>query len=386
MSDNLIVDLFCGCGGFSLGAHLAGFETALAVDVDPTLSGAFKLNFPAARVWKFDLAKTSPGKLRDLVGFNRLAGVIAGPPCQGFSFIGKRQQDDPRNDLVRHCLKLVAGLEPKFFAVENVPGILLGDARRRLDEALELVAHRYEVLEPTVSDAADFGAATRRPRVLVIGYDPNCLDPLTVEDILGAGNAEPATVRETIADLPGPAAGERDEHGFEWVEYPDPEGAPVGGFAARARAAPPEGLGWNVANTMLSCGRVSGVMPTAHADAVARRFDQTPPGNKEPISKFPRLDWNGQCPTLRAGTGADRGRYQSVRPIHPEEPRVVTVREAARLQGFPDWFAFHPTKWHSFRMIGNSVSPLLARGVLELIASRMRISGRAERQAAPAAA
>jgi DNA (cytosine-5)-methyltransferase 1 len=74
---------------------------------------------------------------------------------------------------------------------------------------------------------------------------------------------------------------------------------------------------------------------------------------------------------LRAGTGSDHGSYQSVRPIHPAEPRVITVREAARLQGFPDRFRFHPTVWHSFRMIGNSVSPIMAQAIFSLIGDRM---------------
>jgi DNA (cytosine-5)-methyltransferase 1 len=89
-----------------------------------------------------------------------------------------------------------------------------------------------------------------------------------------------------------------------------------------------------------------------------------------------RLAWGGQSPTIRAGTGADRGSYQSVRPIHPSEPRVITVREAARLQGFPDAFRFHPTVWHSFRMIGNSVSPIIAHRLLSLIRDRL-INGHA---------
>nr|WP_249812095.1 DNA cytosine methyltransferase [Bradyrhizobium sp. 188] len=95
------------------------------------------------------------------------------------------------------------------------------------------------------------------------------------------------------------------------------------------------------------------------------------PGEIDSVGRHPRLSWEGQCPNLRAGTGKDKGSYQAVRPIHPEEDRVITVREAARLQGFPDSFRFHPTVWHSFRMIGNSVSPIIAQAILSLIAERM---------------
>src|SRR3546814_16995927 len=90
------------------------------------------------------------------------------------------------------------------------------------------------------------------------------------------------------------------------------------------------------------------------------RFIETAQGKVEPVSHYPKLAWSGQCPTLRAGTGAEKGSFQAMRPIHPTQPRVITVREGARLQGFPDWFMFHPTKWHSFRMIGNSVSPIVS--------------------------
>jgi len=82
------------------------------------------------------------------------------------------------------------------------------------------------------------------------------------------------------------------------------------------------------------------------------------------ISKARRLDVEGLCPTLRAGTGPERGSFQAVRPIHPRAPRVISPREAARLQGFPDWFVFDHTKWHAFRQIGNSVSPLVSEFAL----------------------
>ena len=90
-------------------------------------------------------------------------------------------------------------------------------------------------------------------------------------------------------------------------------------------------------------------------------------GEQDPISKSVKLDPFGFCPTLRAGTGRDKGSFQAVRPIHFLSPRVITPREAARLQGFPDWFVFDKTKWHSFRQIGNSVSPLVAEQILSIL-------------------
>ena len=137
------------------------------------------------------------------------------------------------------------------------------------------------------------------------------------------------------------------------------------------RAVPTAGLGSSEAILQLEAGKVSGCWATRHTDAVVARFEETEPGCLEPISRYPRLSLDGLCPTLRAGTGKDRGSYQAMRPIHPVDPRVITVREAARLQGFPDWFVFHPTKWHSFRMIGNSVPPPVAKGIMSVVASAL---------------
>ena len=117
---------------------------------------------------------------------------------------------------------------------------------------------------------------------------------------------------------------------------------------------------------------------TAHSLEVAKRYAKTKCGKYDSISKSYRLDPDGFCPTLRAGTGPDQGSFQAVRPIHPTEARVITPREAARLQGFPDWFQFSPTKWHSFRQIGNSVSPILAERILSVIAKSLGISSALE--------
>jgi DNA (cytosine-5)-methyltransferase 1 len=97
------------------------------------------------------------------------------------------------------------------------------------------------------------------------------------------------------------------------------------------------------------------------------RFASTPHGKIESISRFHKLDPDGLCNTLRAGTPSNKGAFTSPRPIHPFIPRCITVREAARLHSYPDWFRFHPTKWHGFRQIGNSVPPLLAQAVAEEI-------------------
>jgi DNA (cytosine-5)-methyltransferase 1 len=100
---------------------------------------------------------------------------------------------------------------------------------------------------------------------------------------------------------------------------------------------------------------------TRHTEDAVARFRATLPGQEEKISRYYRLTLDGQARTLRAGTGRERGAFTSPRPIHPTQPRTITVREAARLHSFPDWFRFHVTNWHGHRQVGNSVPPLLAK-------------------------
>ena len=141
-----------------------------------------------------------------------------------------------------------------------------------------------------------------------------------------------------------------------------------GYYASRLHGYIPLGVGDKVALERLrNERRASGFLGTVHSTMVAERYAVTECGKYDKISRSYRLHPNGFCPTLRAGTGPDHGSFQAVRPLHPTEARVITPREAARLQGFPDWFQFSPTKWHSFRQIGSSVSPILAERVLSVI-------------------
>ncbi|MDJ0776158.1 MAG: DNA cytosine methyltransferase, partial [Mastigocoleus sp. MO_167.B18] len=113
---------------------------------------------------------------------------------------------------------------------------------------------------------------------------------------------------------------------------------------------------------------------TKHSESSIKRFQETAPGTTEPISHFRKLARDGICNTLRAGTARNRGAFTSPRPIHPVTGRCITVREAARLHSYPDWFRFHVTKWHGFRQVGNSVPPLLAKAVAAEIMGALGIT------------
>ncbi len=368
-----VVDLFCGCGGFSLGAEMAGFRSLVAIDVDPTLQSAYRKNFPGTKAIRGSVADVDASAWRQFIGNTRPDALIGGPPCQGFSWIGKRQKDDPRNSLIGHFYRHVQELRPKFFIMENVEGLLDGENVDMLMSAMEQVSGTYCVLDPVIVNAAHFGAATKRRRVVVVGYDPAEVDPITVDMIQPVEPSRLSTVQDAISDLPPPIPEDKDEMNFGWARYPE-IGAPLSKYAKQLRAAPPPGLGWSEARAFHKEGCVSGLFLTRHSEAVAQRYASVPGGKSDTVSKSYRLEWNGLSPTLRAGTGADKGAFQAVRPLHPGEGRVITVREAARLQGFPDWFVFHHAKWHSFRMIGNSVSPFVSRGLMAKISSRMRAS------------
>lgn len=365
-----VVDLFCGCGGFSLGAELAGFRTLAAIDIDPTLQSSYRRNFPGTKAIQASVADLDASAWRQFIGKARPDGVIGGPPCQGFSWIGQRRKNDPRNNLLDHFYRNVAILRPKFFIMENVQGLLDDDNIGVLSKAIERVARSYRVLEPIVVNAAHFGAATNRRRVVVVGYDPEETDPLSLEFIIPKPPKHLITVREAIGDVPSPIPDDKDKDNFGWAKYTPKSAERASEYAKQLRRRPKSGLGWDEAVGRHREGYVSGLISTRHSKVVARRYAVTLGGKSDPITKSYRLQWDGQCPTLRAGTDIDKGAFQAVRPLHPGKGRVITVREAARLQAFPDWFVFHPTKWHSFRMIGNSVSPAVSRGLLTRISRK----------------
>ena len=300
-----------------------------------------------------DVIELDGEAVRTAVG-GRIDGIIGGPPCQGFSAIGRRDPEDPRRWRLGHFFRIVREVRPSFIVMENVTGLGYSHARDVIDEALRQT-DGYAILGPQVSDAAQFGAATNRRRLFVIGIHMDRGEGLKLEEV-DAFKRKPATVQAAIGDLEDAmAVGEED--GFDVWRITRP-GRPSD-YACGLRS---------------SNGHFTGHRTTVHSKRVRTRLDDVPEGSIDPVGRHPRLAWSAESPAIRAGTGADRGSYQAVRPIHPRHPRVITVREAARLQGFPDRHRFHPTIWHSFRMIGSSVSPFMARAILEAISKKLELS------------
>ena len=351
-----LVELFCGCGGFSRGAHDAGFEVAAAYDIDEILTSSYRRNFPNTKLFHRDVSTLAGEDILRDVG-EKPFGIFGGPPCQGFSDIGKRDPMDPRRGLLGHFFRIVAEVRPAFFVMENVRGLSYKENRPVLDSALRQVERWYDIIEPKVWDSSEFGAATKRNRIFVIGVRKGFRSPVRAED-LAARKCRAATVKQAISDL----SGARTTNPI--TDLPDFDRWKIVKRGAVSRYA--EGL-------RAADDTFTGHRATVHTAQVAERFSKVEPGSHDKVGRHPRLAWDGQCPTLRAGTGSDLGSFQSVRPIHPEQNRVITVREAARLQGFPDAHVFHATVWHSFRMIGNSVSPIMAEAIFSTIRDRLNL-------------
>jgi DNA (cytosine-5)-methyltransferase 1 len=372
------IELFSGAGGMSLGFEAAGFDTLVAIDNDPIHVATHEWNFPLTRSLCADIETLSaediltPAKDKwtqwypDEPWPGDIDCVFGGPSCQGFSEIGRHNPQDERNNLLSAFARLVASIRPKYFVMENVPGLLAAVNDSIRADALKIFAdadYSFSAGRPFILSAADFGVPQARRRVFVVGNRKD-VPPVSVP----IATCAKVTVAEALDDL-------RLLELYKSLKAKDSVRLSAAALAKMETAAStyvqslrngPDrahgsyGLGYSRSwdrTTVTAVGR------TAHRKDVQERFRLTRPGAEELVSRLQRLKPDGQAPTLRAGTGRDHGSFTSARPIHHRYPRVITVREAARLHSFPDWFRFNVTKWHGFQQIGNSVPPLLAEAI-----------------------
>jgi len=371
------VDLFAGAGGMSLGVEQAGFDVIAAVELDP-IHAATQL---AHSVIGLD-ARAILRQRTETNGSSSVDVVCGGPPCQGFSLIGQRALDDPRNRLVRQFVRLVVDLDAKYFVFENVKGLALGTHRKFLRLLISEFRERgYDVTEPwRVLNARNYGVPQHRERLFLLGAKsgfplpdyPKIATDDTPDVFRSIDVRAVPTCREAIEDIP-------DNERFEELMTGDsvrvPEWKPKSDFARELHCMTETcwhyGYPRRWDDTLLSSST-----RTAHTEVSRRRFAETKQGDVEPISRFFRLPHDGQSNTLRAGTDSARGAFTSPRPIHYKHARCVSVREMARLHGYPDWFRFHVTKWHGARQVGNSVPPPLARAVASSVIRALGVKPR----------
>jgi DNA (cytosine-5)-methyltransferase 1 len=276
--------------------------------------------------------------------------------------------DDPRNSLLREFVRVVDELKPSYFVFENVKGLTVGKHRSFLDEIITAFAKiGYQVRLPwSVLNAANYGVPQRRQRLILFGARKGLVLPDYPAPICRAADTaahgrlpKGPTCGDALMDIPNAdhfsALSESDQVAISTWGKPS-------SYAREMRCLTSES--WHCGYIREWDSRLlTSSARTEHTAISQTRFADTAPGEVEPISRFFKLAPEGLSNTLRAGTDSSRGAFTSPRPIHFAFPRCVTVREMARLHGFPDWFRFHATKWHGARQIGNAVPPPLARAV-----------------------
>lgn len=329
------VDLFAGAGGFSLGLEQAGIPVALAVDNDPVAVSTHEKNLTST-VIEADLADSDPKRLLEEVGLTAddVDLVVGGPPCQGFSLQRRGPRGDPRNRLVLSFVDFIATVVPNGFLMENVPAI----RTRRGASLLEFLHHELEPLGYTIEvrtlNALDFGVAQVRKRVFVQGILHGRPVWPSPSDYSG-----PKTVRECLQGLPSPPI----------------DGSPHSEVANHYRER-------RLSATNIE--RIKHVPQGGGREYLPEhlQLDCHKNGHRH-LDTYGRLAWDAPSVTLTARFDSfTRGKFG-----HPEEHRSITLREGARLQGFPDSFVFDGTREDGARLIGNAVPPPLGRALGESI-------------------
>lgn len=314
-----VISTFAGAGGSSLGYSIAGYRELLAVEWDENAVETFKLNFHGVPVYHGDIAKLSVSECLKLAGIK--AGELdvfdGSPPCQGFSTSGKRMIDDPRNQLFREYIRLLRGIQPKVFVMENVSGMIKGKMKLIFSEIMrELKASGYNV-SARLLNAKWFGVPQSRERIIFIGVrsDLNIQPshPLPTHDLI--------TVRQAISDC------NKEDDVF---------------------AKPMKG---EVAGMMRLC------LP---GKSLAQTFKTSKYFN------WVKADWDKPVMTIPKSTT-----YSGFTIWHPEENRCLTGIELKRLGGWPDEFKFIGSYINWVNRIGNSVPPPFMRAVAAYVKEKI---------------
>lgn len=366
------VDLFSGAGGLSLGLAGAGFNVVYAADIDPACAHTHKRNLPET---PFDLADVSILSGRDILHRTGLARgeldvLVGGPPCQGFSIIGQRERWDPRNGLFRHFLRIAAELKPRCVLIENVPGLatlsggaVLGEIGRGFAEA----GYRVSCAELL---AAQYGVPQMRWRMFFIGWrsDEGLKGgfPAPSHGARGIGELVPnrtitgqdmqgfVTIRDAIGDLPAIAAGDSTS------AYDRPA---AGAFQVAMRTGSRTLHNHYAAKLSASnLARIAHLEPGQ--DWRDLPYHLLPAGmqralRKDHTRRYRRMRWDGVARSIITRFRDPKsGEY-----THPDQDRTISIREAARIQSFPDWFVFEGSHSQQYDQVGNAVPPLLGKAV-----------------------
>ncbi|MFD5068969.1 DNA (cytosine-5-)-methyltransferase [Streptomyces sp. NPDC058369] len=360
-SDRLAVDLFSGAGGLSSGIEQAGWTVATAVDYDERALETHAANFPGLSL-HMDLGDPQErDRLVGLLSQAKIDLIAGGPPCQPFSRAGrskirdlvlnhKRDPRDRRKELWQAYLDVVTRVRPRAVLMENVPDMGLGDdfaVVRIIEEKLEGLGYATQV---RLVDAWHYGVPQHRKRLILLARND-------VEKFEWSDKRDThVSLRDAISDLPELEVEPRERIGARALPYQEQQ--ELSDFAAQMREGAEPGL---VHDHMTRRVRKDDwEIFTDHMDSrtlysqIPKRLQRYRADNY--TDKYKKLDWDDRSRSITAHIAKDGYWY-----IHPREPRTLTVREAARIQTFPDRFRFAGTRSDAFRQIGNAVPPLLGK-------------------------
>ncbi len=397
----VVVEVFCGAGGTSFGFAEAGFDVRLGIDIDPAALDSFGRNHPNAIALEAsvtDRGKVNGDQIRKLLRCSSVDVLIGGPSCQGYSTIGKRMEEDPRNQLFSEYIRLVGELKPKWLVFENVKGMLLYGKGRFVSDLKTALEELGYTTEWRVLNAADYGVPQRRERLLVIGCrtgvaptfpapthaDPRCAVcrrgargkgavaqaelfaapkcPVCGQSTAPSPRHPWVTVGDAIGDLPtlGPFGGTTS-----FVRYST---KPLSDYQRRMRKGA-RGYDLHLANPIsdfameivrhVEEGQGLRSVPIENLPARFQRMRRVSDGSfrRDCTTLYHRLSRRLPSYTITCNfANVSSGAF-----VHPLENRSITPREAARLQSFPDRFIFNAR--HVKRQIGNAVPPLLAEAL-----------------------
>ena len=385
------IDLFSGAGGVTLGLLNAGFDVLLCSDISESCEATHRSNFPEIPFIRRDIHWLAGADIRREAGIGNgeLDLLIGGPPCQGFSIIGQRQLWDPRNGLFREFMRIAGELEPKTIVIENVTGLATlerGAVLAELGAAFRDAGYSIDCAELL---AAQYGVPQMRWRMFFVGWRNDLGQrggfPQPTHGSPGIGDLVPnrtvppeltegfVSIRQAIGDLPPVEAG-----GYA-TQY---EQGPEGSFqkAMRLFALPPLKNHYAPRLSPQNLERIRRLKP---GDDWRTLPHELLPGSmrralrKDHTRRFRRMEWDGVARSIITRFRDPKsGEY-----IHPEQHRTISIREAARIQSFPDWFVFEASNSEQYDQVGNAVPPLLARAAAAKLRA-MLDNPRSEQQAA----
>ncbi|MBD2566972.1 DNA cytosine methyltransferase [Anabaena lutea] len=305
-SQYTFVDLFCGAGGITQGFLQAGFTPLASLEISPIASATHKRNFPQCHHLCEDIERFNSKDFLQKIGLPEINVVVGGPPCQGFSVAGKRDPKDPRNKLFYEFVRVVSEIRPWYVVMENVPGILTiqnGVVKQAIIEAFESIG--YPHISVAILESAAYGVPQIRPRAIFIANRFGMPNPYPKSQL---NPEEYKPIESAISDLP--AYTRIPEINHEWTKH-SPE------YMERIAQVPP-----------------GGSLYEKYVDAFKRQYPGKP------------------SMTVKENHGGTH--------IHPYLNRVISAREMARLQTFPDSFIFEGSMKKAMWQIGNAVPPRLA--------------------------